>query len=322
MDAVSIGVDLGGTSFSVAWLGASGQLEHHQEFETKSYRPRDEIVLDLANAISSTAQAAREAGYTVLSVGLGFPGVIDARAGKVLLPPNFGEGWHGFALSDAIKQHTQLETHLINDARAFCFAESRLGAGVGKTDLLGITLGTGVGGGFVLDGQLYLGKYCTAGEFGHQIYDPNGSFCGCGSRGCLEVYTSGPSIVAAATRPLRQGRVPKLREIINNDLNNLSPQAVAQAAHAGEQECLEIFNTVARALAWGITNVTHMLGVEIVVIGGGVAQAGSVLFDPVRQHLETMARMVKHLPEVIPAKLGNNAGLMGAAIWARERAII
>jgi glucokinase len=319
LDAVSIGVDLGGTSFSVAWLHASGQLEQHQEFETKAFRPRDEIVLDLANAISDTAQIAREAGYTVSGVGLGFPGVIDAHAGKVLLPPNFGEGWHGFALADAIKKHTQLETHLINDARAFCLAESRLGAGLGKTDLLGITLGTGVGGGFILDGVLYLGKYCTAGEFGHQIYDPNGSICGCGSRGCLEVYTSGPGIVAAATRPLRQGRVPRLREIINNDLNNLSPQAVAQAANAGEHECLEILEAVARALAWGITNVTHLLGVEIVVIGGGVAQAGSVLFDPIRQHLEAMAKMVEHVPEVVPAKLGNNAGLFGAALWAKEQ---
>ena len=285
---------------------------------------------DLAAAISNTAQAARDAGLNVSAVGLGFPGVIDARAGLVILPPNFGAGWKNFALAKALELATGLETHLINDARAFTFAEARLGAGrasarsgqdSGATDVLGITLGTGVGGGLLLDGRLYLGKFCTAGEFGHQLYDPHGPTCGCGSPGCIEVFSSGPAIVAAAVRPLRQGRTPILREIIQNDLNKLSPKTIAQAAQAGELECQEIFARAAHALAWGIANITHLLGPEIVVIGGGVAKAGETIFAPMREYLEKNAKMISHLPKIVPAQLGANAGLIGAAVWAREQAV-
>jgi glucokinase len=318
---VSIGIDLGGTTFDIGWLTSTGQLEHVQEFETKSFRPRDEIVADLAAAISRTAQASRDAGLSVSSVGLGFPGVIDARSGVVILPPNFGEGWKNFALAKALSVATGISTHLINDARAFTFAEARLGAGKGATDLLGITLGTGVGGGLVLDGRLYIGKHCTAGEFGHQLFDPHGPTCGCGSPGCIEVYSSGPAIVSAATRPLRQGRTPMLREIINNDLNQLSPKAIAQAANAGELECQEIYAKVGRVLAWGIANLTHVLGPETVVIGGGVARAGEILFTPIREYLERDAKMVPNLPSIVPAQLGNHAGLIGAAVWAKEQAM-
>jgi glucokinase len=302
-------------------LTAAGHLEQVQEFETKSFRPRDEIVSDLAAAISSTAHAAQDAGHGVSSVGLGFPGVIDARSGVVILPPNFGEGWKHFALAKALTDATGIQTHLINDARAFTFAETRLGAGKGATDLLGITLGTGVGGGLVLDGRLYIGKHCTAGEFGHQLYDPHGPTCGCGSPGCIEVYSSGPAIVSAATRPLRQGRTPILREIISNDLNQLSPKAIAQAANAGELECQEIYAKAGHVLAWGIANLTHVLGPETVVIGGGVARAGEILFTPIREYLERNAKMVPSLPSVVPAQLGNNAGLIGAAVWAKEQAM-
>ena len=275
---------------------------------------------DLAAAISSSARAAQDAGQTVSSLGLGFPGVIDARGGVVILPPNFAEGWKNFALAKALTDATGLPTSLINDARAFTFAETRLGAGRGATDLLGITLGTGVGGGLVLDGRLYIGKHCTAGEFGHQLYDPHGPTCGCGSPGCIEVYSSGPAIVSGAVRPLRQGRAPVLREIINNDLNRLSPKAIAQAANAGEFECQEIYAKAGQVIAWGIANLTHVLGLETVVIGGGVARAGEILFGPIREHLGRNAKMLPNLPSVVPAQLGNNAGLIGAAVWAREAA--
>ena len=283
---------------------------------------------DLAAAISSTAQAARDSGLNVASVGLGFPGVIDARAGLVILPPNFGAGWKNFALAKALELATGLETHLINDARAFTFAEARLGAGRASansdgdaTDVLGITLGTGVGGGLLLDGRLYLGKFCTAGEFGHQLYDPHGPTCGCSSPGCIEVFASGPAIVAAAVRPLHQGRTPILREIIQNDLNRLSPKTIAQAAQVGELECQEIYARAAHAIAWGIANLTHVLGPEIVVIGGGVAKAGDTIFAPIREYLERNAKMIPHLPKIVPAQLGENAGLIGAAVWAREQAV-
>lgn len=317
----AIGLDLGGTTYSVAWLDESGALRDALTLATQSHRPPSDIVADLAGTIQTTAQKARRAGYSVVGTGIGVPAVIDPWAGKVLLPPNFAEGWNNFPLAAALTQATHIPTWLINDARSFTFAESRIGAGKGHQHLLGITLGTGVGGGLVLNGQLYLGRWGTAGEFGHQVYDPHGPRCGCGGFGCIEVFASGPAIVAAAARPLRQGRTPLLREIIQGSLHNLTPKAVAQAAQAGEEECIEIYRQVGRVLGIGISNVLSVLGLEAVVVGGGVAQAGRLLFDPIWQTLQEHQYMVReHLStlQIKPAQL-DEPGVMGAAVYAAEQ---
>lgn len=317
---VSIGLDLGGTSFSVGWLGTEGGLYGLSVRETRSYRPRDEIVADMAEAIARAARAAEAEGVTVAAVGIGVPAVIDPWQGRVLLPPNFAAGWHGFPLALALEAKTGFPTVLINDARAFTFAESRLGAGRGSEHLLGITLGTGVGGGLVLNGELYLGRWGTAGEFGHQVVEPGGVRCGCGGFGCIEAYASGPAIVGAAVRPLRQGRMPILRELIGGELEALTPKEVAEAAARGEAECREIYARAGQALGIGISNVLSLLGLDTVVIGGGIAEAGKVLFDPI---VETVHRhqymMAEHLSElrIVRAEL-LEPGVLGAAVWAAE----
>ncbi len=313
----SIGLDLGGTTFSVAWLQDT-TLRDAREQPTNAFRPRDEIVADLGAALLETKRNAAASGVEITRAAVGFPGVIDARRGRVVLPPNFGAGWTDFALCDALEALTGLRVSLVNDARAFTLAEARFGAAAGATDALGITVGTGVGGGLILDGKLFLGRFCTAGEFGHQCLDAHGPRCGCGSPGCIEVYASGPALVSSAVRSLRQGRVPTLRELIGNDLNRLTPRSIADAARAGEMECQEIFTRAAHALAWGITNLVHVLGIEIVVIGGGIAGAGELLLEPIREYLQQNARMIPHLPIVVAAGLGEDAGLLGACLWAQE----
>lgn len=317
-EAVTIGLDLGGTTFATGYL-VGDELAALTTQETLSHRPPGAIVDDMAEAIRRTAQAAHRAGHTVSGVGIGVPAVIDPWAGRVLLPPNFADGWAGFPLAGAITDATGFRAVLINDARSFTFAEARMGAGKGAKHLLGITVGTGIGGGLVLDGNLYLGKWGTAGEFGHQIYNPHGISCGCGAIGCIESYASGPAIVAAATRPLRQGRMPHLRELIQGSLDNLSPKAVAEAAAGGDKECTEIYHHAGEAIGIGITNVMSLLGLERVVIGGGVAAAGDVLFEPINQTVLRYSKMTgEHHPEIVPAVL-EEPGIVGAAVWARER---
>jgi len=320
MDAsnASIGLDLGGTTFSVAWFH-DGALRDARERPTDAFRSRDELVADLGAALLETKHEAAASGVDITRAAVGFPGVIDATRGRVVLPPNFGTGWTDFALCDALEGITGLRVHLVNDARAFTLAEARFGAATGATDALGITVGTGVGGGLILGGQLFLGRFCTAGEFGHQCLDPHGPRCGCGSPGCIEVYASGPAMVASAVRSLRQGRVPVLRELTGGDLGQLTPRLIAEAARAGEEACQEIYTRAAQALAWGITNLVHVLGLETVVIGGGLAGAGELLLAPIREYLERNARMIPHLPVVAAAGLGENAGLLGACLWAQEQ---
>jgi glucokinase len=317
--SASIGLDLGGTTFTTAWL-EGGVLHGIRQQETRAFRARDVVVSDLAQALLGAKSEAAASGTDVSVAAVGFPGVIDSRTGVVVLPPNFGDGWTGFALTTALEAQTGMRVFLVNDARAFTLAEARLGAAKGASDALGITVGTGVGGGLVLDSKLFLGKYCTAGEFGHQLYNPHGELCGCGSPGCIEVYASGPAMVASAARSLRQGRVPMLRELVQNNLQNLEPKHIAQAAQQGELECQSILTRAAQALAWGIANLIHVLGFEVVVIGGGVAQAGELLLAPIREYLEQNAKMIPHIPEIRPAQLGVQAGLMGAALWAQEAA--
>lgn len=318
-DPASIGLDLGGTTYSVGWM-SDESLRDTREHPTNAHRSRDEIVADLANALESARRDAAQHGVTVIDAGVGFPGVIDARTGTVKLPPNFAHAhdWADFKLAAALETRTGLRVHLVNDARAFTLAESRLGAAKGSSDALGITLGTGVGGGLVLDGRLFLGRYCTAGEFGHQCLDPHGPRCGCGSPGCIEVYASGPALVGSAVRGLRQGRMPVLRALCDGDLNRVTPRLIADAATQGELECQDIFARAAAALAWGIQNLVHVLGLEVVVIGGGIAGAGELLLEPVRDALRRNARLIAHLPRVVAAELGADAGLIGACLWARE----
>jgi len=185
--------------------------------------------------------------------------------------------------------------------------------------VLGITLGTGVGGGLVLDGRLRLGPHCLAGEFGHLTCDPHGLRCGCGSFGCVETYASGTAIAAAALRPLLQGRAPRLREVLGGDSSRLDAQAVAEAALLGDTECREIFVRAGEALGIGIANVMKIVEIERVVIGGGVAAAEQLLFDAIRRSIRRHCTVFEGCEPDLTTATVAQPGATGAAIWARER---
>ncbi|WP_425148638.1 ROK family protein [Deinococcus sp.] len=316
MRDVILGLDLGGTTFSVGWLDGA-DLHGWTSRPTGGHRPRTLVLDDLTAAVSDAVNTARQHGAAIVGLGVGVPAVIDPQEGRIRLLPNFAGGWNGFPLAAELERRCGLPTYLINDARAFLHGESVLGAARGADDVLGITVGTGVGGGLRLAGRLRFGPGFTAGEFGHQVIDPQGPSCGCGGRGCIEALACGPAIAAAALRPLKQGRTPHLRQLLGDDLNRLSPQLVAQAAAAGDQECAEVFARAGHAIGLGIVNAVSLLDLPVVVIGGGVAQAGPFLLDAVR---ETLARhlWVSAQPEVRPAALGEAAGVIGAAVWAAE----
>jgi glucokinase len=190
---------------------------------------------------------------------------------------------------------------LINDARAFTLAEHRLGAGRGVDSMLGITLGTGVGGGLILEGLLYMGRDGTGGEFGHQTVVADGALCGCGNRGCLETLAKADAIVAACGRPTVAESV--------------------QAARAGDLRAREGFTAAGRYLGVGVSNVVVLLGVDRVVVGGGVAAAKDLLFEPMREELRRRVFITDiGAIDIVGAELGIWAGAIGAALWAAEAA--
>jgi glucokinase len=234
------------------------------------------------------------------SVGVGMPGVLDPDAGVTRFIPNIPGNWDGVQVTGVMTNELGSPARLINDARAFALAEHGLGAGRGATSMLGITLGTGVGGGLILDGHLYLGHEGTAGEFGHQTILPDGPRCNCGNNGCLEAFARADAIAAACGQPGVE-------------------EAVA-AARAGNHRAQQGLRDAGRYLGIGASNVVVLVSVDRIVIGGGVAAAGEMLLDPIREELKRRVHVtdVERI-KVVCGELGIWAGAIGAALHGSAR---
>ena len=194
------------------------------------------------------------------------------------------------------------------------------GAGRGASIVVGITLGTGIGGGVVIEGRLLFGIDGTAGEVGHQIIHPYGPPCGCGSRGCLEAHASGPAIAAAGMKVVRQGRTTRIRDMIGGDLNAITPEVIVRAAEAGDPVAREILEESGFYLGIGVANLITLFSPEVVVIGGGVAKAGEWLLEPIRRVVAERCRVTPlERVRILPAALGGLSGAIGAALWAAQQ---
>ena len=318
----SIGIDLGGTNTRVGLLRGEVQsktLLFAESFLTRSYRARGDILRDVLAALETLQRKAEQEDVTITSLGIGVPATVDLAEGRTLVMPNFAEGWFGFGMVDFLAQETGLATFLINDARAFVLAESVLGAARGYRDVFGVVMGTGVGGGVLLDGQLHLGDGALAGEIGHHIVEPNGLVCGCGGVGCLETVASAPALVAGVTRAYSHGRSPVLYDLTKGDLNAVSAKTIAQAARRGDAACLEALERVAVYLGIATANVTTLIAPECIVFGGGLAGASDLLFPIIKKTWQKHLRVVgKHVPELKVAGL-EQPGVLGAALYARQQ---
>jgi len=239
----------------------------------------------------------------VASVGIGVPGLYDPRTGRTRFIPNIPGPWAGHPVAEPVADATGLPVALINDARAFGLAELRLGAGRGASSMVALTLGTGVGGAFAVDGRIHLGHDGTGGELGHQTIDPDGPWCGCGNRGCVEAYARADQVAAACGTATAE-------------------EAVA-AARAGDERALAGLDQVGRYLGIGISNAVVVISPDRIVIGGGMAAAGELLFAPIRAELARRVTITS-LDDVVlvAAELGTWAGSIGAAVHGAEQAAI
>jgi glucokinase len=314
--ATIIGIDMGGTNIKLGLLSGDEVL-FFRTFETRSYRDRDDIITDIAQHVKAIQAEASAQSLTVHGLGIGVPATIDVDKGATLIMPNFAEGWFGFSITKALQEQTGLASFIVNDARSFVIAESLLGAGRGLKHVFGVILGTGVGGGFVLDGKLQLGKG-WAGEFGHFIVDPNGSVCGCGSVGCLETVASASALVAATVRPFLHGRTPMLHKLANGDLNKVSAELITKAARQGDEGCLESLAKLSYTLGTALATVATLLAPERIIIGGGLSKATDLLLPGIHKAFATHAQVVSELPSVVVAEL-ENPGVIGAALYAKSK---
>jgi len=215
-----------------------------------------------------------------------------------------------------------LPAYVINDARAATLGEKTFGAGKAARNMIMLTLGTGIGGGIIIDGELYFGSEGHAGEIGHQVISPHGPRCGCGNYGCLEAMASGPAIASMGIRAVKQGMTTTMRDLAGNDLNKITPKTVADAAMAGDEVAASIIRQAGDYIGRGIANLIVTLNPDTIVIGGGVAKAGNILFQAIENSVD---RHVCILPggrgsvRIVPAGLGGDAGAIGAAAWAMKR---
>jgi glucokinase len=210
-----------------------------------------------------------------------------------------------------------LPTALLNDVRAITNGEWRFGAGRGVDSLAVFAIGTGIGGGLVMNGQLHLGLGGTAGELGHITIDYNGPVCGCGNQGCLEAVASGPAIAAMGLKAITQGLSTRIAEISENDLNRVTAKLIAQAAREGDEIARDIYGRAGFYLGIAAANICVTVGPRRIIIGGGVSRAGDLLLEPIRRTLrEHVTVMPVEQVEVVLSQLGDNAGVIGVACWA------
>ena len=271
----------------------------------------------LINGILTNSPAAKQ---SIGGIGIGVPGVLDLEKGSTRFLPNLPGNWPDIPLAATIQDQTSLPVHLLNDVRGITYGEWKFGAGQGASDMVCFAIGTGIGGGVVINNQLILGIGGTAGELGHITVDINGQLCGCGNHGCVETYASGPAITAAGIKAVTQGLTTSIGKMADYDLNKITPELIAKAAQGGDPIAKDIYHQAGVALGVAVANVLVTLGPRRVVFGGGVARAGKLLLNTIRQTIDTRVKMMPvDQVELFQAKLGDNAGIIGVAMWASHR---
>ena len=313
-----IGCDLGGTNLRAADVDVeTGEVLRQMSIPTLARDGHDAVMSRMAELFMRVIQAAGLRKDEIGGIGIGVPGVLDLDKGETLFLPNLPGTWPNVPLQDTITNLTGLRTALLNDVRAITNGEWRFGAGRGVDTVAVFAIGTGIGGGLVINGQLHLGIGGTGGELGHTMIDFNGPRCGCGNDGCVEAYASGPAIAAMGMKAVSQGRTTAIAELCEYDLNRITPELIAKAAQAGDEIAKDIYEKAGFYIGIAAANVCASIGPQRVIIGGGVAQAGELLLAPVRRTIrERVFVMPVEQVEVVPSKLGDNAGVIGVACWA------
>ena len=325
----AIGVDLGGTNLRIAAVDSNGKVLEKITTGTHVARGRELVILEMCGAIQQISRKFQASGK-LAGIGIGIPGIIDIQSGMLRESPNL-PGWEDYPVRQEIERRLGTSVILENDANVAALGEKWVGAAAPVDDMCMMTLGTGVGGGIVLQGKIWHGMTGMAGELGHTTVDPEGVPCGCGSRGCVEQYASATAIKRMAVEAIASGRAPELARTMNED-PEFSAKAVYQMALEGDKPAQKIFRTAGQALAIVIASVINIFNLPMYVIGGGVSSAwdafSPTMFEVVRQRsfvyrntapresadeVHDDALPARRNTIITRALLGSDAGLIGAA---------
>ncbi|MCE5300410.1 MAG: ROK family protein [Spirochaetia bacterium] len=312
-DRYVIGLDLGGTNVMAVLVTTSGKVIDNLHFPTEAPKGPDYVIENMAQNTIKLVEKNGLKMKNIWRIGIGSPGPLDSKKGIIMGAVNL-PGWKFVRLKEMMEKQLGTAVGVDNDANCAAYGEAWLGAARGKANVVGITLGTGVGGGIIIDHKLVRGANYNAAEIGHTSLNPDGRVCKCGAKGCFEQYASASAIAESARERIRKGTRSMMTEMVKGDLGKLTSKVVAEAMEQGDKAAKETWDEFIKYLAAGVANQINGLNPDVVVIAGGVINAGDLLFVPLKEAVrkQTFA-LTFAAAKIVPAKLGELAGALGAA---------
>jgi glucokinase len=313
----AIGIDVGGTNLKFAVIDEVGKIVASRTIPTDAHEGHDAVLGRMVQGAAELRDQTSSKGK-VEAIGIGVPGQLNMVTGTVLDLPNLAGHWPNVPVKEVIEAAVHLPVHMLNDVKAFTIAERELGAARNARDVVCYAIGTGIGGGIMIDGKVHFGIGGAAGELGHIIVSPNGVRCSCGNRGCVEALASGPAIIGEANRRVAQGFTTRLTDLIGDDLNLMTPAIIEQAAAEEDEVAQEVLERAGYYLGLSMAGIIAAIAPQFVVIGGGVVRPHGIYwksFEATARANNTVTDMSR--VSFAPAMLGYEAGVIGAALWGR-----
>lgn len=315
MQDVRIGFDLGGTNMGASLVSLEGKVLYQNDCPTLAHEKSENVISRIKNLIHDCFNKAKDMDLNVLSIGMGSPGVIDTINGVIRTCPNIPD-WNNIEIVKILTDEFKVPSAIDNDVRVTAMGEYLFGAGKGYKNILCIAIGTGIGGGLILDGKLMRGPTFSMGEIGHITLQKDGSLCGCGNYGCMEALGSSLAIIREAKKSLEKGETPILKAMLDEG-KELNVYQICKASEKGDSRCSEIMKEAGEWIGIGLSGVVNLINPEIIIIGGGVSLAGDIIFNPIRQEIKKRAlKIPADFVKVVPALLGDSAGMVGASALA------
>lgn len=307
-----VGIDIGGTKLATVIADNTGKIINKIRQPTYADKGPEYAIELLISMVYQTTKNAKLELKDVSAIGVSCGGPLDTKTGIVYSPPNL-PGWEAYPLKERLENQFSIPVTIENDANACALAEYRFGGGRGYDSVLYMTMSTGIGGGIVLNGEIYRGANDSAGEVGHQILLPDGPLCGCGKRGCLESLCSGPAIAKRAKDSIQKDSHTAILRLANGDIDSVKSEHVLEAARQGDRLAQKLIDETAYYMGWGIANLVNILNPDIVLLGTIAIAAGDLLLEPIRATVSSyaMERPVEAVT-IMPAMLGESLGDLAA----------
>ena len=313
-----LGVDIGGTKIAAAIATICGEIVVRRRNPTQAQSGTDAVIHNILATMEETIASAKINPSQLLGIGIAVAGIVDGDNGKVIFSPNLPD-WHEIPLENIVQQRFRVPVYMGNDASIAALGEWHFGLKRGVSNLIYVTISTGIGGGIIASGKLYTGACGAAGEIGHMIIDVNGPLCSCGNGGCWEALASGTALAREAAKQIAEGAETSIAELTGGDISKIDARIVFLAAKQGDELAKELISRLGYYFGIGLVNLVNIFNPELILLGGGVAKMGNLLFQPaIKVVRERAFSALANTVEIQPAILGDDSGVLGAVAFVLE----